>query len=183
MYAWSRDWTTILPLRKTLSAFHFNSVDFWSSISCIVLDFELADKNVIKELGVFLMGMFRDTLFILQKRYKPTKQAFWCTRNLPGIVWNSGSLDNNELQNVLPKDVKAEYFAKGTETCKFLSSLWDNEVENLDDHGCPKLQQLVESDKQILICSSYPFRHKTTLHCAERKANLFGEKTMQYLKL
>ena len=31
----------------------FNSADFWSSMSCIVLDFELADKNVIKELGLF----------------------------------------------------------------------------------------------------------------------------------
>ena len=28
-----------------------------------------------------------------------------------GFVWNSGSLDNNEFQNVLPKDAKAENFA------------------------------------------------------------------------
>ena len=34
----------------------FNSVDFSSSMSCIVLDIELAEKNVIKELGVFTDG-------------------------------------------------------------------------------------------------------------------------------
>ena len=34
----------------------FNSVDFWSSMSCIVLDIELADKNLYKDLGVFIDG-------------------------------------------------------------------------------------------------------------------------------
>ena len=34
----------------------FNSVDFWSSMSLIVLDIELTDKNVIKELGLFIDG-------------------------------------------------------------------------------------------------------------------------------
>ena len=32
----------------------FKFLDFWSSISWIVLDFELADINVIKELGFFI---------------------------------------------------------------------------------------------------------------------------------
>ena len=45
----------------------FNSVDFWSSMSCIVLDIELADKNGTKEMGVFDDGKFRDTHFLLQK--------------------------------------------------------------------------------------------------------------------
>ena len=31
----------------------FNSVDFWSSMSLIVLDIELTEKNIIKELGPF----------------------------------------------------------------------------------------------------------------------------------
>ena len=30
----------------------FNSVDFWNSMSCIVLDIELTEKNIIKELGL-----------------------------------------------------------------------------------------------------------------------------------
>ena len=45
----------------------FGSVDFWSSMSCIVLNYEFADENVIKYFGVFLMGMFKDFHFVLKK--------------------------------------------------------------------------------------------------------------------
>ena len=68
----------------------FKSVDFWSSMSCIVLDIELADKNFIKELGVFFDGRVQGYSFRPPKTYKPTKQSFWCTRILHEIVWNSG---------------------------------------------------------------------------------------------
>ena len=44
----------------------FISVDFWSSMSCIVLDTELTDKNVIKELGLFIDGSYKDFHFVLQ---------------------------------------------------------------------------------------------------------------------
>ena len=40
-------------------------------MSCIVLDIELADRNVIKELGVFI-----DTHFVLQKRTNPQNKRF-----------------------------------------------------------------------------------------------------------
>ena len=71
----------------------FTSVDFSSSMSCIVLDFELADKNITKELGVFTDGKLQGYSFRPPKKYKPTKQAYWCAKNLHGIVWNSGRLD------------------------------------------------------------------------------------------
>ena len=32
----------------------FNSADFWSSMSCIILDIEVTEKNKIKELGLFI---------------------------------------------------------------------------------------------------------------------------------
>ena len=124
----------------------FNSVDFWSSMSCIVLDIELADENVIKELGVYIDGKVQGYSFCPPKTYKPTKQAFWCTRNLHGIVWNSGSLDYSELSNIPSRAVKDEYFAKGTEKCKIFGSLLDKEVENLEDQGCPKIQDLVDEE-------------------------------------
>ena len=151
----------------------FNSVDFWTSVSCIVLDIELAYKNNNKDLGVFNDGKGKGYSFQPPKNYKPTKQSFWCTRNFHGIVWNSGRLDYSKLSNFLPGAVKGEYFAKGTEKCKILSNLLDKEVEILEDHGCPKVQELV--DEENWICSSYPIRHKTTLHCAEPRAKLFGE--------
>ena len=147
----------------------FNSVDFLSSMSCIVLDIEPAAKNVVKELGVFIDGKVQGYSFRPPKNYKPTRQAFWCTRTLHGIVWNSGRLDYREPSNILPRALKGEG-SKGTEKCKILGNLLDKEVENLEDHGCSKVQDLV--DEEIWICWSYPFRHKTTLHCAERKAKI-----------
>ena len=96
-------------------------------------------------------------------------------------MWNSGRLDYSELSNSLPGAVNGEYVAKGIEKCKILGNLLDEEVENLEDHGCPTVQDLV--DEEMWICSSYPFRHKITLHCAERKAKMFGNWTMQHLML
>ena len=97
-----------------------------------------------------------------------------------GIVRNSGRLDFVELTNMLLGAAKAEYFAKGTEKCKILGNLLGKKVEILEDHGCPKVQDHV--DEEIWVCSRYPFRHKTTLHCAERKAKakLFGNWIMPH---
>ena len=77
--------------------------------------------------------------------------------------------------------MNAEVFAKGFEKCRPFTRLLGQIVENLDDYGCPKIQDLVETHNSW-ICSSNPFRHKTRLHCAEwRKANVYGERAMQYL--
>ena len=76
--------------------------------------------------------------------------------------------------------MNAEVFAKGFEKCRLLSSLLGQNVENLDDYGSLKIQNLVKTDS-LWNCFSYPFRHKTRLHCAERKAKVYGEWAMQYL--
>ena len=67
----------------------FKSVDFWSSMCWIVLDIELAHKNVIKESDVFLKAKFRDTHFVLEKSTNPQNKRF-VHGNLHWIVWNSG---------------------------------------------------------------------------------------------
>ena len=159
----------------------FNSVDLRISMSCPVLDIELADRNVMKELGVLIEGKVREYSFRSPKNYKLTKQAFWCTRNLHGIVRNSGRLVYSELPNLLPRNVNGVYFAKGTEKCKLLASLMDKEAENLDDQVCPRAQNVV--DEEIWICASYSFKQKTTLHCAEHKTKLSCNWIMRRLVL
>ena len=52
-----------------------NSVNFWNSMSCIVLDIELTDKNVIKELGLFIDGSVQGFSFCPPKPFKPNKQT------------------------------------------------------------------------------------------------------------
>ena len=76
--------------------------------------------------------------------------------------------------------MNGEVFAKGLEKCRLFMRLLGQNVENLDDYGCPKIKDLVKTDS-LWICSNYPFRHKTRLHCAERKAKVYGEWAMQHL--
>ena len=76
--------------------------------------------------------------------------------------------------------MNAEMFAKGLEKSRLLTTLLGQNRENLDDYGCPKIQDLVKMDSSW-ICSSYLFRQKTRLHCAERKAKVQEEWAMQHL--
>ena len=81
--------------------------------------------------------------------------------------------------------MNAEVFAKRFEKCRLLTRLLEQNVEILDDYRCPKTQDLVGEGKtdSSWICSSYLFRHKTRLHCVERKAKVYGDWAMQHLNL
>ena len=126
-------------------------------MSCIVLDTELTDKNVIKEMGVFLMVLYKDFHFVHQI-FLPDKQTSWNTKRLHGTAWSSGKLDYEKLFAVFYdiKVINAEVFAKELEKCRLLTNLLGRNVENLDDYGCPKIKDLVKMDS-LWICSSYPF--------------------------
>ena len=151
-------------------------------MSLIVLDTELSEKNIIKELGLFIDGSLQRFSFCPPKTFKPNKQTSWNTKHLHGIAWSSGKLDYEKLFAVFSdKNVmNAEVFAKGLDKCRLLTNLLGQNVENLDDYSFPKTQDLVKTDS-LWIRSTYPFRHKTRLHCAERKAKVYGEWAMQHL--
>ena len=156
-------------------------------MSLIVLDKELTEKNVIKELGLFIDGSVQGFSFCPSKTFKPNKQTSWNTKHLHGIAWSSGKLEYEKLL-ALFYDIKvmnAEVFAKGFEKCRLLTRLLGQNVEILDYYGCPKFQDLAGEGKvnSSWICSRYPFRYKTRLHCAERKAKVYGDWAMQHLNL
>ena len=81
--------------------------------------------------------------------------------------------------------MNAEVYGKGLEKFRLLTRLLGQNVEKLDDYRCPKIQDLVGEGKakSSWMCSSYPFRHKTRLHCAERKAKVYGDWATQHLDL
>ena len=144
-------------------------------MSCIVLDIELTEKNKIKEWGLYIDGSVQGFSFCPPKSFKPNKQTTWNTSHLHRIVWSSRKVDYQKLFAVF-YDIRitnAEVFAKGLEKCRLLTNLLGRKIENLDDYGCPKIQDLVKTDSSW-ICSSYPFRQKTRLHCAERRAKQTG---------
>ena len=70
--------------------------------------------------------------------------------------------------------MNAEVFAKGLQKCRLLTRRIGQNVDNLHDYDCPKIQDHVGEGKtdSSLICSSYPFRHKKRLHCAKKKAKV-----------
>ena len=49
----------------------FNFVDFQGSMSLIVLDIELTEKNIIEELGLLLMVLYKDFHFVHQRLLNP----------------------------------------------------------------------------------------------------------------
>ena len=71
--------------------------------------------------------------------------------------------------------MNAGVFAKGLEKCRLLTNLLGRNVENLDDYGCPKIQIL---SKRTVHASALV---TLSLHCAERKAKVYGEWAMQHL--
>ena len=150
-------------------------------MSCIVLDIELTVKNIIKELGLYIDGSVQGFSFCTPKSFKPSKQTTWNTSHLHGIAWSSGKLDYEKLFAVFydKRVMNAEVSAKELEKCRLLTNLLGRKVENLDGYGCPKIQDFVKTDSSW-NCSSYPFRHKTRLHCAERKAKVYGDWAMQH---
>ena len=81
--------------------------------------------------------------------------------------------------------MNAEVVAKGFERCRLLTRLLGQNLEKFDNFGCPKAQNLVREGKadSSSICFSYPFRQKTRLNCAERKAEVYGYWAMQHLNL
>ena len=151
-------------------------------MSLIVLDIEVTEKNIIKELGLIMDGSLQRFSFCPPKTFKPNKQTSWNTKHLHEIAWGSGKLDYDKLFAAFYdiKVMNAEVFAKGLENYRLLTRLLGQNVEKLDDYGCSKIQDLVKKDNSW-ICCSYPFRHETRLHCAERKAKVYGEWAMQHL--
>ena len=70
---------------------------------------------------------------------------------------------------------------KEQKNARLLTLFLDKEVENLEDHSSREAQDVV--DEKFWICLSYPFKQKTTIHCVERKAKLFGKWIMRQLML
>ena len=105
---------------------------------------ELTYKNIIKKLGLFIDSSLQRFSFYPPKTFKPIKQTTWNTNHLYAIAWSSGKLDYEKLFAIFYdiKIMNAEVFAKGFEKWRLLTRLLGQNVENLDDYGCPKFKIL-----------------------------------------
>ena len=121
-------------------------------MSLIVLDIELTEKNINKELGLFVCGSLPGFSFCPPKTFKTNKLRTWNTSHLHGNACNCGKLDYDKLFAVFYdiQVMNAEVFAEGSEKCTLLTRLLGQNVENLDDYGCPKIRDLVGEEKRTV---------------------------------
>ena len=127
-------------------------------MSLIVLDIELTDKNIFNGLGLYIDGSVQGFSFCQPKTSAPNEQATWNTSHLHGVAWSNGKLDFEKLFAVF-YDIKlmnAEVSAKALEKCRLFTNLIGRNVENLDDYGCPKIQDRVKMDNSWIF-SRYRF--------------------------
>ena len=101
--------------------------------------------------------------FRLPKGHKCTKHALSVFNNFAKNCAELWKFGYNELQNVVTRNGKAQYLATGTKKGKILSNLLEKVMENLCDHGCLKIQELVEFDKEKSIWSRF-YLFRTRLH-------------------
>ena len=94
-------------------------------MSLVALDIELTEKNIIKELRLFIDGSLQGFSFCPPKSFKTNKQTTWNTSHLHGIAWSSGKLEYEKLFAVCcdKKIMNAEVFAKGLEKRRLLTRL------------------------------------------------------------
>ena len=122
---------------KLFLPYIFNYFDFWSRMSLIVLDKELTEKNIIKELGLFIDGPPQGYWysFCPPTTFKPNEQTTRNTSHPHAIAWSRGKLDYDKLFAVFcdTKVTNAEVSAKGLEKCRLLTRLIGQNVEKLDD--------------------------------------------------
>ena len=97
--------------------------------------------------------------------------------------WNNGKLDYSELASIIHQYCSAKHciLQKKLEKCKISLLYLCKDLANIDDHGCPKAYNRLENDDADDNCSNYPYRHKKTFHCAEKKAYVYRISTLIFL--
>ena len=84
-------------------------------MSVIVLDVELADNNVVEELGVFIDGQVFGYSLKPPSIFQPKFQTLCCRNKIDKIDWRSGALDYNDVTKILtsPQQYRAKFVANG----------------------------------------------------------------------
>ena len=89
-----------------------------------------------------------------------------------GHHWDSGDylyLNLNQIiQSFVLRNPNAIFYAKGKEKADFLSKYLDRKVVNLDDLGCPRVEQLYF--KNFVNCSKHLPHHNSKNHFALKKS-------------
>lgn len=153
-------------------------------MSFIVVDCECFSEGVIKEVAIYKDNIVTGFSFLPPKfgtSHGARTQNEWLTTNFHYIDWNSGVYPYETMSETLSQyfwnTIGIEFFVKGLQKCQLFSNMFPGvHFVNLDDLGCPVFDELMSiMDEEEMGCSSYPFRHKNTKHCAEKKALAYAK--------
>ena len=150
----------------------------------VVLDFEgfRHQKNtfIVKELAITNSDNSDYLIFLPPVNFsslpKSEQKAYnWLTNYLHGLHWDSGDylyLNLNQIiQSFVLRNPNAVFYAKGKEKADFLSNYLDRKVVNLDDLGCPRVEQLYF--KNFVNCNKHLPHHNSKNHYALKKSKAF----------
>ena len=121
---------------------------------------ELIQKETQNNWDFSFMIMYKDFHFVHQKTTN------LINKNTEHLSSACHCMEQWKIENETFRDkntMNAEDFVEGHEKCNFVSRLLGQNVENLDDFGCPKIQCFIvaEEGKNVFwICFSYPYRQK-----------------------
>ena len=147
----------------------------------ILRDFDTRKNTyIVKELAITTSNYSDSLFFYLQLISIPfqnlqQKAYNWLTTYLHGLHWDSGDylyLNLNQIiQSFVLRSPNAVFYAKGKEKADFLSKYLDRKVVNLDDLGCPRVEQFYF--KNFVNCSKQLPHHNSKNHCALKKSKAF----------
>ena len=78
---------------------------------------------------------------------------------------------NQILQSFVLRNPGAVFYAKGKEKTEFLAKYLDRKIENLDDLGCPRVENLYF--KNYPSCNKHIPHYNSRNHCALKKTKVF----------
>lgn len=110
----------------------------------------------------------------LTARYKSTNA--WLIRNFHGLFWDSGTINYNFLHEGIKEKLTRTQtiYVKGSEKRTWLLKTFPNIkcVVDLDDLGCPALNQLQKNREDIKSCSYHGIITGSVVNCAVRNVKL-----------
>ena len=169
----------MLTQRKKTKKLFFNHL--------IILDiegFKCGKKPlIIKELSVCSANTIDTINFLPPVQFnnlsKEEKKAYNCvSKFLHGLRWDEGEYPYSYLNQIFDsirlRNPNSHFFAKGTQKSVLLAEYLKLPVTNLEDIGCPKIEQLLGQEKHICKRHSHLLpSHQLLKHCTVRKSKVF----------
>ena len=136
---------------------------------------------IVKEIAITTFEYSDSLIFLPPVPFnslpKAEQKAYnWLTQYLHGIHWESGDflyLNLNQIiQNFVLRNPNTVFYAKGKEKAELLAKYLDRQAVNLDELGCPRIENL--HLKKYPSCNRHlQPNYNSRNHCSLKKRRSF----------